>query len=276
MTDFTKGNAYSNQSLKQCRALFISDVHLGYKDCRADFLLDLLDSVSFSTLYLVGDIVDIWSLKKRIYWPEMHQKLLTRLLELPNQGVRVVYIPGNHDEAMRKFLHLSVNHIEIYQEFEHQTNNGQKLLLLHGDAFDSIVCGAPLMGWLGDKLYDFLLFLTRWFNRIRRMFGKPYWSLASHIKQKVGKAQSYIKRYKQAATQFAHNKGYDGVVCGHIHQPDLDKTEYGVYANCGDWIESCTCLIENQYGDIELIHWADHKQLLTRHEFDNEIPQRAA
>ncbi len=263
-------------TLPYYRALFLSDIHLGYKDCKAEYLLDLLQRIKCDTLYLVGDIVDLWSLKRKVFWPAHHHQLLSRLLSLPNEGTRVVYIPGNHDEAMREFLHLEVNQIEIYREIQHVTERQQKFLVLHGDAFDRLVSCAPLLGWIGDKMYDFLLFINRWFNRIRRLLGKPYWSLSSFIKSNVNGAQKYIRRFRSAATQFAAQKGFDGVICGHIHQAEICQLEQGVYANCGDWIESCTFLVENHCGNIELLHWSDQQLQISTLAFDELSRKKAA
>ncbi|NVJ59379.1 MAG: UDP-2,3-diacylglucosamine diphosphatase [Gammaproteobacteria bacterium] len=242
--------------------LFLSDIHLGYKDCKAEFLLNLLDNINCDTLYLVGDIIDIWSLKRKLFWPEEHHRLLYRLLNLPKEGTRVIYIPGNHDQAMREFSHFSMNEIKIHKDIIHETINGHRLLVIHGDAFDSAVCVGPLLGWIGDRMYDFLLFLNRWFNRCRRLIGLPYWSLSSFIKKRVNRAQQFIKRFIEVTSRFANKKGLDGVICGHIHQADLQHTANGLYANCGDWIENCTFLVENQFGEIELHYWADHQEKL--------------
>ncbi|WP_144392011.1 UDP-2,3-diacylglucosamine diphosphatase [Pleionea sediminis] len=255
----------SNHKSGWYRALFLSDIHLGYKDCKAEYLLNLLDNVQCDILYLVGDIVDLWSLKRKLYWPKEHHQLLYRLLNLPREGTRVVYIPGNHDEAMRDLTHLTMNEIEIHHDYFHETVNGHKLLLIHGDAFDSAVCGAPIMGWIGDRMYDFLLFLNRWFNRARRLIGLRYWSLSSFIKKRVNGAQHFIERFVDVTSRFASKKGFDGVICGHIHQAELIQTPNGLYANCGDWIENCTFLVENQMGDIELQYWADHQEKLSVH-----------
>ncbi|MCO7225656.1 UDP-2,3-diacylglucosamine diphosphatase [Pleionea sp. CnH1-48] len=255
----------SSISLAIYRSIFISDIHLGTKDCKADYLYHCLSQLRCDTLFLVGDIVDLWALRRKAYWPESHHKLFNKFVELAQSGTRVVYIPGNHDEAIRDYLHLNIAQVELFEEYHHLTNANKRLLVIHGDVFDSAVRAAPLLTWTGDCLYDFLLFLNRCYSRLRKLFGRPYWSLSTFIKSKVSKAQEYISRYRCAALKCAKNKGFDGVVCGHIHQPDLCETEQGIYANCGDWIENCTLLVEHLNGDMELVRWTEVQQAISQY-----------
>lgn len=242
---------------QQYNALFLSDIHLGYKDCKADYLIDFLQKNHAKTIYLIGDIIDIWSLKKQFHWPASHNAVLSLLIEKSRTGTKVVYIPGNHDEDLKLYWGEKFNDIDVCKRYEHTTQGGKKLLLLHGDDFDGEVCFSKLSAKLGDTLYDFLLFMNRHFNRIRRHFGYHYWSLAAHIKSKVPKAKEAISRYKNSAVKEAKKLGFDGIVCGHIHHPEIDCIDNILYCNDGDWIESCTALVETTSGDLELVHWCE-------------------
>lgn len=244
----------------QYRTIWLSDIHLGCKDCKADFLLDFLTSHTADTLYLVGDIVDFWALSKRLRWPESHNKVLKKILQLSEQGTRVVYIPGNHDEVLRPYADMLFAGIEIHHEFIHQTISGKKMLLVHGDKYDGQVCLGKWQAKLGDVLYDFLLFLNRQCQVLRRTFGLPYWSLASFIKTKVKSANEAIARYQQAAVKDAKQQDTDAIICGHIHHPKLTIDDGVLYCNDGDWIESCTSLAETQKGEIQLLRWNDQLQ----------------
>ena len=247
---------------KYYRAVFISDVHLGYKDCKAQYLLDFLDNIQCDTLYLIGDIVDLWSMKRRFFWHPSHYQVLERFKELSNQGTRVIYIPGNHDETFRKYCNETMMGIEVHREFVHTSTADKRFLLLHGDDFDSATRYSKLISVIGDAAYDFLLFMNRWSNRIRRLFGSRYWSLASYVKARVNKAQDAINAYENAALHEAKKRGFDGIVCGHIHHPHIRTQDNVVYCNDGDWIENCTALVENADGRMELLHWSDYKKVL--------------
>ncbi|SMF47140.1 UDP-2,3-diacylglucosamine pyrophosphatase LpxH [Alteromonadaceae bacterium Bs31] len=239
------------------RTVWISDVHLGFKDCKADYLYTFLDSISCETLYLVGDIVDLWSLKKRVYWPQEHYHLLLKLYELAEKGTRVIYIPGNHDDPMRRFDGQTFGPIEIMHEHVFESANGKRLWILHGDAMDAYMQFDWLTKMTGDIAYCFLLWLNRWGNRLRKLAGRPYFSLAGQIKSNVHGARSAIERYKKQCIEEARRQGYDGVVCGHIHSADLDIHDGFTYANTGDWVESCTALIEDYSGKLNLLHFVD-------------------
>lgn len=244
------------------RTVWLSDIHLGCKDCKAEYLLDFLSHSTIDTLFLVGDIVDLWALSKKFLWPTAHNNLLHKLLSLPekdNTGhkTRVVYLPGNHDEFVQKYDKMSFGHVEIHREYIHTTANGKKLLLLHGDQFDSEVCFGRLKNWIGDKAYDLLLLLNRWFNTVRIKHGYPYWSLAGHVKNRIRGANEAISRYRQAAISRAKNEKVDGIVCGHIHHPEIMTIDGITYYNDGDWVENCSALTEDHQGNISLVFWSE-------------------
>ncbi|GAB6260218.1 UDP-2,3-diacylglucosamine diphosphatase [Photobacterium sp. R1] len=244
------------------RTLWLSDIHLGNRDCKVDYLLDFLTQHRADTLILVGDIVDLWSLKSRYHWPESHTRVVRLLLEQAEQGCRIIYIPGNHDEAIRKFIQFNLGNVELAHRYLHTSANGKQILALHGDEFDSMVCHNKLTSLLGDVGYDLLLFLNRWINAYRRITKQPYWSLASYIKTRVEKANIAIARFRHAAVTMARHKGVDAIVCGHIHHPEMKDENDILYLNDGDWIENCTFLAEHYDGVIELIRWTEHAELL--------------
>lgn len=241
------------------RTLFISDVHLGTKDCKAEFLLELLASIRCEKLYLVGDIVDFWAMKRRIFWPNSHHQVIQKIFQLANQGTDVIYIPGNHDEVLRgyrnEYFDKNRVSIQVLRQAIHTTQDGKRLLVMHGDYFDEEVCHGRFITWLGSALYDFALYLNRHFNFWRRKLGSGYWSLSSYIKSRVKGAERAIELFREAAIREVKKRGLDGIVCGHIHQPDI-RTESGVlYCNDGDWVENCSALIERHDGVLELLYW---------------------
>ncbi|HRZ53751.1 MAG TPA: UDP-2,3-diacylglucosamine diphosphatase [Candidatus Contendobacter sp.] len=242
------------------RTLWISDVHLGFKECKAEFLLDFLRQSDCERLYLVGDLIDFWSLRKGGRWPAVHGEVLKLILAKSRAGTRVIYIPGNHDEVARDYFGLRVGDIAIVPEAIHVTADGRRFLVTHGDECDSAVrCGGPLLHGLGDGAYDLLLFLNRWYNRWRRRWNHPYWSLASFLKQRIGGAAAYIARFEAAAAHEAARRGLDGVICGHIHHAALRELNGVLYGNDGDWVESCTALVEYPDGALEILRWS-HQQ----------------
>ena len=249
----------------RCRTVFISDVHLGFPGCSADFLADFLDSVHCETLFLVGDIIDFWYMKKRRYWPQSHSLVLQRILEKANQGTRVVFVPGNHDEAARPFDGLMLGKVEIRDQVVHETADGRRLLVLHGDQFDAVVRCSPLLAKLGSFAYGLLLKLNGALNRVRRVLGKDYWSLAAAAKHRVKNAVQYISSFEEAVVSEAARHGVEGVVCGHIHRAEIVRMGELLYMNCGDWVESCTALLERSDGSIELLQWRDQPQRLKVH-----------
>lgn len=238
------------------RTVWLSDIHLGCKDCKAEYLLDFLAHHKIDTLYLVGDIVDMWAMSRQFLWPASHNQLFHKLISMASEGTKVIYLPGNHDEPAQKYDGMMFGEVEIHRELIHTTANGRKLLMLHGDQFDDEVCFGKFHAWIGDKAYDLLLFLNRWYNRFRGMMGFKYWSLAGYIKSRVKGANTAIERYKQACMDRARAMGLDGVVCGHIHHPEIDEHNGVTYCNDGDWIENCSALTEDAQGNLNLVYWA--------------------
>jgi len=238
------------------RTVWISDTHLGTSGCNAELLLDFLKSIQPDTLYLVGDIIDGWRLKRGWYWPPRHNDIVRRVLKLANKGTRVVYVPGNHDEMLRDYTNLSFGGVDVVSEAIHTTADGRRLLILHGDEFDGIVLYAKWLAFLGDYAYAALLKLNIGFNVVRRRFGLPYWSLSAHVKKKVKNAVAFISRFEEAVAHAAAERGVDGVVCGHIHSAEIRQFGGVTYYNDGDWVESCTALVEHRDGTMEIIDWA--------------------
>lgn len=241
-------------------AVWLSDIHLGYKGCRAEFVLDFLNQNPAKIVYLVGDVVDFWALKRQFMWPQSHQAVLKKLIDLAAAGTRVVYIPGNHDDQFRDLCGKTLLNIEIHQEAIHKTATGRKFLMVHGDEFDHSVRCNRLHHLVGELSYDLLLFLNRWGNRFRKWMGLPYWSLAYYIKNRVKNARSAIRAFEEAAAHEARRRDLDGIICGHIHQPEIRTIDGVLYCNDGDWIESCTALVEHNSGRLELLHWGDLQQ----------------
>ena len=242
------------------RTVWLSDIHLGSKDCRANYLLDFLQRVECDTLYLLGDIVDFWAMRRQFVWPAAHYEVLRLIMRKAQSGTRVVYVPGNHDEAMREFVGHHFGPVQILQETSHVTADGRHLLLFHGDALDAHVQLDFISRHIGDAAYDFLMWVHRWVGRARRVLGLRYWSLSSYVKARNGKARAAIDAFENAALQEAKRRGLDGVVCGHIHHPEIVLREGLVYCNDGDWVESCTALVENSNGALEILHWSDYYQ----------------
>ncbi len=253
------------------RTVFISDVHLGFRGCQAEYLLDFLKSVETEKLILVGDIFDLWSLKKSLYWPAAHQEVLRTLMKLSRDGTEVIYVPGNHDEAAREFCGLLFGDIQIHRQWIHETLDGKRLLVLHGDEFDGTV---EFSGWLkhfGSFLYDRMVEVARFVHFMRRRLGRPYWSLVSWLKHTVPNAMTYILAFEEAAAKEAAHRGFDGVVCGHIHRPELRTVNGVLYCNDGDWVEHCTALVEDRNGRLGILRWTEHAQLGTVPSINAEV-----
>lgn len=246
------------------KTVFISDVHLGFPGCSANFLLDFLRNVECEKIYLVGDIIDFLHMRKKMYWPQQHNDVIRTILGKAKHGTEVIYIPGNHDELMRSHIGTTFGNVVIEDEVIHTTADGKRLLVLHGDQFDSVVKHSRLMSIVGSNLYDFLLRASRFVNIARNYLNLPYWSLAAAIKHKVKGAVNYISNFEAAVSQMAKQKGVDGMVCGHIHRAEIRKIDDVFYCNCGDWVESCTSLIENQDGSLEILHWTEEYESLKR------------
>jgi UDP-2,3-diacylglucosamine pyrophosphatase LpxH len=247
---------HSKRQKIKLRTVWISDIHLGTQGCNADLLMDFLKSIECETLYLVGDIIDGWRLKRGWYWPPRHNDVIRRFLKMAKQGTRVVYVPGNHDEVFRDYTGLHFGGIELVYEAIHETADGRRLLVLHGDKFDGVVLYARWLAFLGDYAYAALLKMNIWFNSIRRRFHLPYWSLSAYLKKRVKNAVEYISRYGDVVAQAATERGVDGIVCGHIHSAEIRQYGSITYYNDGDWVESCTALVEHFDGAMEILDWA--------------------
>lgn len=246
---------------QQYRSIWISDIHLGTNGCKADFLLDFLKHTDSEYLYLVGDIVDIWRLKKSWAWKQSHNDVLQKLLRKARKGTKVIYLPGNHDEMFREFLDLTFGLIEVHDEKIHVMRDGRKFLVLHGDQYDVIVRYNRWLAIIGDQAYDMAITLNTYYNRVRRMFGYPYWSLSSFLKMKAKKAVEFIASFEHALVEEAQKRELDGVICGHIHNAEIKDIEGITYCNDGDWVESCTALVEHMDGRLEILNWAEIRQL---------------
>ena len=251
------------QSTLRLRSVFISDVHLGFKGCRAEFLLDFLRRVECEQIYLVGDIIDLWSLQRTFYWPQAHNDVIRTILGKAKHGTRVVYVPGNHDRAFRDHDGLTLGNVEIRLEAIHETADGRRFLVLHGDEFDSIVRASPLLESVGNHAYAAALRLNRYVNAVRQRLGYPYWSLAAFLKHKVKNAVKYIANFERALAVEARRRGVDGVICGHIHRAEITEIDGILYCNDGDWVESCTTLVEDFAGRLSLLRWTETAEVLT-------------
>ncbi|MGB1580877.1 MAG: UDP-2,3-diacylglucosamine diphosphatase [Nevskiales bacterium] len=249
----------SERKGKYYRSLWISDVHLGTEFCKAEYLEQFLKTHQCDTLYLVGDIVDAWAMKSRFYWPQSHTNVVRKILTKSKRGTKVVYVTGNHDEFLRKFVdfELNIGNISIVNEAIHETADGRKLLVTHGDLFDIVTRYHKWLAFAGDRAYDYLLVLNRRMNTVRQRMGMPYWSLSAYVKHKVKLAVNFISEFEEALAYECRKRKLDGVVCGHIHHAEIRDIDGVSYHNCGDWVESCTALAEREDGSMEVIHWAD-------------------
>jgi UDP-2,3-diacylglucosamine pyrophosphatase LpxH len=237
------------------RSIWISDVHLGMRGSKADILLDFFKHNESEFLYLVGDIVDGWRLKKSWYWPQTHNDVIQKILRRARKGVKVYYLPGNHDEAARDFLGLQFGGVLVLENMVHTTADGRRFLVTHGDQFDTVVKYARWLALVGDQVYVALLSINTVFNWVRRKLGFTYWSLSAYLKHKAKKAVEYVGSYENALADEARKRNVDGIICGHIHNAEMRDMEGILYCNDGDWIESCTALVEHDSGRLELIHW---------------------
>ena len=238
------------------RTIFISDVHLGSRGCKAELLAAFLAANDCETLYLVGDIIDGWQLRRRWYWTPDQTRVVHEILRQADQGTRVIYIPGNHDEFLRRYCGREVAGIEIKAEAIHETADGRRLWVLHGDVFDSVICHAKWLAHLGDRAYSLALALNDRLHSARRWIGLPYWSLSAYLKRAVKNAVEYVSRYEEIVARAAAGKGVDGVMCGHIHHAEIRTIGPILYLNDGDWVESCTALVEDARGHLEILRWA--------------------
>lgn len=244
------------------RTVFISDLHLGTPGCQATALLDFIKSSPSEHLYLVGDIVDGWQLRRRWFWPPLHNDVVQKLLRRARKGCRIVYVPGNHDEFARHFFGHQFGGIEVADDAVHVTADGKRLWVTHGDRFDGVIQCAKWLAYLGDNLYELTLTLNRHLNHWRARLGLPYWSLSAYLKLRVKKAVMYVNDFEEALANETRRRGLDGVVCGHIHHAEIRDIGGVLYCNDGDWVESCSALVEHFDGRLELVHWASVPEAL--------------
>jgi UDP-2,3-diacylglucosamine pyrophosphatase LpxH len=241
--------------IRHYRAIWISDLHLGTPGCQADKLLDFLKYNDSEHLYLVGDIIDGWQLKRRWYWTQAHNDVIQKVLRKARKGTQVTYIAGNHDEVARQFIGLAFGGIDIQDEVVHTMADGRRFLVIHGDLYDGVVLYAKWLAVIGDQLYAFILKLNRWFNHIRAKLGFPYWSLSQYLKHKTKNAVNFMTNFEHAVAREARKRGFQGVVCGHIHRAQIKEIDGIVYCNDGDWVESLSALVETSDGELKIIEW---------------------
>ncbi|MCI4679569.1 UDP-2,3-diacylglucosamine diphosphatase [Rhodoblastus acidophilus] len=256
-SDFTKSDVnVETHTTQKYRTLFISDVHLGTRGCQAELLLDFLKYNESEELFLVGDIIDGWRLKTAWYWPQAHNDVVQKLLRKVRKGARVVFVPGNHDEFARDFIGMEFGGVEVLDHVVHETADGRKMLVVHGDQFDIVVNHARWLAHLGDWAYDFAIWTNTWFNLARRKMGLPYWSFSKWAKLKVKNAVNFIGDFEDTLAAEARKRSVDGVICGHIHHAVIRDIDGITYVNTGDFVESCTAIAEHFDGRLELIHWS--------------------
>ncbi|MFC3173059.1 UDP-2,3-diacylglucosamine diphosphatase [Novosphingobium bradum] len=241
---------------KRYRSVWISDVHLGTRGCKAAMLVDFLRSFEAENLYLVGDIIDGWSLRKGWFWPDAHNEVVRRVLKAAHHGTRVVLIVGNHDEALRDYAGFSFGGVELATEAVHLTADGRRLLVTHGDRFDGVVLYARWLAFLGDQAYTLLLRANILVNAARKRLGLPYWSLSAYLKRRVKNAVQFVCNFEDALAHEAQTRGFDGIVCGHIHCAEIRTIGEITYFNDGDWVESCTALVEDHAGAMAIVDWS--------------------
>lgn len=239
------------------RALFLSDIHLGKKGCQAELLLSFLKVHDADYIYLIGDIFDGWRLKKGWYWPQTHNDVVQKILRKARKGSKIIYIPGNHDEVMRNYFGTHFGGIEVKESDIFESANGKKFLIIHGDQFDVVIKNAKWLAHVGDWAYEAALNLSTWLNKFRRLWGGQYWSMSRWAKYKVKSAVNFIGDYEDILSHEAKKHDADGIICGHIHHPTIKQINDVSYLNTGDWVESCTAIVEGYDGEFELIYWAD-------------------
>lgn len=249
-----------NQTHRKYRSIWISDTHLGSKGCKVDFLLSFLQQNDSEHLYLVGDIIDGWQLRKRWFWNKAHDQIVHAVLGKAQQGTKVTYVSGNHDEFLRNFLNHTISDIEIVDEVVHESVDGRKFLILHGDQFDGVMQFARWLAVVGDWLYERLLVINTFYNKLRGRLGYPYWSLSAYLKHKTKSAVNFISAFEETLAKEAKRRELDGVICGHIHHAEIREIDGVLYCNDGDWVESCTALVEEWDGSLHIVHWTHDQQ----------------
>jgi len=242
-------------TVNRYRAIFLSDIHLGTAGCKAAHLLDFLRHNESDRLFLVGDIIDGWALRSRFYWPQAHNDVIQKVLRKARKGTQVTYIPGNHDEIARQFCGLVFGDVRICEDAAYQLADGRTLWVVHGDVADGVIRHVKWLAHLGDALYDWLLWMNRHLNHLRARLGFGYWSLSQYLKYKVKNAVSFISDFESVLVREARRRGYDGVVCGHIHHAQIRTVDGALYVNDGDWVESLTALVETHAGELRIVVW---------------------
>jgi len=261
------------------RSIFISDVHLGTRDAKTQYLYDFLSRSECEHLYLVGDIFDLWKLKKGWHWPPINNELLSLVFNMARNGTRVTYVPGNHDEMFRDYTGSDYNGVQVEREAIHEGADGRRFLVIHGDEFDCIMRHNKWLAYVGDGAYEFLLWLNHWFNAARRRLGFNYWSLSAFLKQQTKSAVNFIGNFEKLVCHEAERREVNGVICGHIHHATMRKIDGYDYKNTGDWVESCTALVEDSRGHFEILHWSEQRatvQTEQSHEAVTAITPRKA
>ena len=243
--------------MKQYNAIFISDVHMGTKHAQVDKLLTFLKETECRHLYIVGDLIDGWELKRKWYWPQSHNDVVQKILRKARKGTEIIYVPGNHDEGLRRYIGTHFGGIEVRPTDIYEAVNGDKYLVLHGDSFDNVMLYARWLAHVGDHAYDLVLRLNTVFNGLRRLMGLRYWSLSSYLKIRVKNAVQFISEFERVLANEAQKVGVQGVICGHIHHAEMKQYGDIIYMNDGDWVESCTALVEHFDGTWEIVFWAD-------------------
>jgi UDP-2,3-diacylglucosamine pyrophosphatase LpxH len=244
------------------RTVWISDIHLGTPGCQAGALLDFLKHVRCDTLFLVGDIIDGWQLRRSWYWPQAHNDVVQKLLRKARKGTRVIFVPGNHDEFARKYVRHNFGGVDVADDWIHTTADGRRLWVTHGDLFDGVIQCARWLALLGDSAYEFLLKANHSLNSVRARIGLPYWSLSKYLKLKVKRAVSYVSDFESAVAREARKRGVSGVVCGHIHHAEMRDIDGILYCNDGDWVESLTALVEHADGRLEILDWSEQTRAM--------------
>lgn len=244
------------------KSIFISDIHLGTRGCQADALCAFLKNNTCDNLFLVGDVVDGWRLRKKWFFPQSHANVIRRILTMAKRGTTVYYILGNHDEALRKFLQfdIEVGNIKLVDRVSYVAENGKNYLVIHGDFFDALMVDRKWLMHIGDTLYDFMIWFNTHFNRVRGLLGMPYWSLSKWLKDNTKQAVSFIQKYEDHVAEYCREHGYDGIICGHIHHAEMKEINGVEYMNDGDWVESGTALVEHVDGTFE-VYWHDKKNI---------------
>ena len=244
------------ENVNRYRSIFLSDMHLGTRGCQAPLILDFLKHNDAESYFLVGDIIDGWRMRSSFYWPQLHNDVIQKLLRKVRRGARMVFVPGNHDEFARQFIGLSFGGVEIVRNIMHTTADGKKYLIMHGDEFDVVVRHSKWIAFLGDWAYDFAIFVNTHFNTIRRWFGFGYWSFSAWAKLKVKNAVNFIGAFERQLAGEARRRGADGIICGHIHHPTIREIEGVTYVNTGDFVESCSLVVEHRDGRLEVLFWS--------------------